>query len=381
MRKTIFWTICFLMILTVSAAGAANRPCTEPIPDIFKRVSPSVVLITAIMIDPFGLTERIKTSIGSGFIVDAGGLILTNSHVVFGRRAIAVTLDSGLTLPAELMGADPILDMAVLKVAPPEKAFPVVASFADMSAVQVGDEVIAVGNPMGLEQTLTRGVVSGINRILPVSPMSMTVPLLQTDAAINPGNSGGPLINRCGEVVGMNTSVFALAENIGFALPADVIRQMLPQLLKEGRIIRPWLGTRGQLILKEEIQRVFNINVEDGFLVESVEPNSPAEKAGIRGGIFPVKLGEDEYLFGGDIIVAANDKPLNNLDAYRKFVYSLKVGDTITLTGFRNGEVYTAQIRVPERPVLPWDLPPDDRRGLFPSGGGPRTLPAIRPGF
>ena len=375
MKKPFVCMLCGLMVLPVYVAGAADRPCTEPLPDLFRRVSPSVVLITAIMIDPFGLTERIKTSIGSGFIIDAGGLILTNSHVVYGRRAIAVTLDSGLTVPAEMIGADPVLDMAVLKVPPPEKGFPVIVKLADTAKLQVGEEVIAIGNPMGLEQTLTRGVVSGVNRILPISPMSMTIPMIQTDAAINPGNSGGPLFNRCGEVVGMNTSVFVLAENIGFALPADVIQQVLPQLIREGRIIRPWLGVRGQLIRKEEIQMIFNFDVQDGFLVETVEPGSPAENAGLQGGMLPVKLGEDEYLFGGDIIVAANGVSLGNLDAYEQFVYSLKVGDHITLTGFRNGKTVTFEFKLPERPILPWDLPPDDRRGLFSSGAGPLPAP------
>jgi serine protease Do len=217
--------------------------------------------------------------------------------------------------------------------------------------------VIAIGNPLGLDQTLTRGIVSAINRILPISPMSLTIPMIQTDAAINPGNSGGPLINRCGRVIGMNTSVLAPAENIGFALPAEIIKQVLSELIRNGRVIRPWVGIRGQLIQKKDIQAIFNFDVVNGFLIETIDPGSPAEKAELRGGVLPIKVAGQELLFGGDIIVSANGKSLDNQLAYETFVTSLKVGDNVKLTVYREGKKHRVSWVLPERPVLPGDIP------------------------
>jgi len=147
---------------------------------------------------------------------------------------------------------------------------------------------VAIGNPLGLEQTITRGIISGINRVLPSSPMSMMVPLIQTDTAINPGNSGGPLLNLCGEVIGINTATLMGVENIGFAIPINIAKQVVPQLVQRGRFIRPWLGTAGKLISKD-LGAVFNIPMVDGFLVETLEPGSPAENAGVQGGVLPTR--------------------------------------------------------------------------------------------
>jgi len=168
-------------------------------PELFQRVSPSVVSISALALDPFRISSRVSIAEGSGFISNNEGLVLTNSHVVFGRQAIIVTFDDGRKSGAKLLGADPILDLAVLRIPVPPEGHPTTA-LGDSDSVRIGEDVIAIGNPFGLEQTLARGVVSGLNRIIPGSPV-LTLPLIQTDASINPGNSGGPLTNRCGEVV------------------------------------------------------------------------------------------------------------------------------------------------------------------------------------
>ena len=341
------------------------------------RISPSVVLISAITIDPFRITERVSLSIGSGFIISADGLVLTNSHVVFGYRAIAVTLDNGRTIQSELVGADPILDLALLRIPVPSKGLPV-ATLGDSGALRVGEEVVAIGNPLGLEQTLTLGVVSGINRILPVSPMSLMFPLIQTDASINPGNSGGPLLNRCGEVVGITTSILAGAENIGFAVPVNVAKRVLPQLIDKGRIIRPWLGVRGRLIKKKELRAIFNLPLVDGFLVETIEPGSPAEEAGLCGGELPIKIAGEEFLLGGDIITAGNGQPLNDPEKFEKFIRSMKVGDKVGLAIYRDGKKYEVEFTLPERPILPGDLPPRDQHMTSPvwnQGIAPQVRP------
>ena len=360
------WYVVLLLAVIISApvsGAAAKTDCKEPIPDLFHRLSPSVVLISAVSIDPFKITDRFSGSMGSGFIISDDGLILTNSHVVFGRQAIAVTLDNRITIPAELLGADPILDLAVLRIPVPSKGLSV-ATPGDSDVIRVGEEVIAIGNPLGLEQTLTRGVVSGINRILPVSPMSMTLPMIQTDAAINPGNSGGPLLNRCGEVIGINTAGYMGAQNIGFAVPINIAKRVMPQLINEGRVIRPWLGIRGKLIKKQELAAIFNLPLVDGFLVETIDPGSPAEQAGLRGGGLPIKIAGEEFLFGGDIIVDANGKTLDDPKNFEEFVRPLKVGDEVSLKVYREEKLSDIKFSIPERPILPWDLPSAEPRTL-----------------
>ena len=332
----------------------AGSDCTEPIPDLFQRVSPSVVLVTAVAIDPFKITNRVSSVIGSGFIISDDGLVLTNSHVVFGRQAITVTLDDGRKAQAKLLGADPILDLAVLRIpVPPEGHLK--TNLGDSEAVRIGEEVIAIGNPLGLEQTLTRGVVSGVNRILPESPMSLMLPLIQTDAPINPGNSGGPLLNRCGEVIGITTSILAEAQNIGFAVPINIAKQVIPELAERGRIIRTWFGISGKLI-KKEFMEIINVPLVDGFLVETIEPGSPAQQAGVHEGELPITIAGMEFLLGGDIITDINGQSLDDPDKFVKLVRSFKVGDKVRLTLYRGNETRMVEFSLPERPILPGDL-------------------------
>jgi serine protease Do len=364
-RLLIFLIVLISVAMFAPSYTTAGSKCNLPIPELFKRVSPSVVFISTVTIDPFRVTNRVGSSIGSGFIISEDGLVLTNSHVVFGSRAVSVTLDNGDTAPAQLLGADPILDIAVLRVPALPKGYPI-AKLADSDALKVGEEVVAIGNPLGLEQTITRGIISGINRILPSSPMSMAVPLIQTDTAINPGNSGGPLLNLCGEVIGINTATLTGVQNIGFAISINLAKQVVPQLVQHGRVIRPWLGTAGKLVSKE-LGGLFNIPITvDGFLVETVEPGSPAEKAGIRGGVLPIRIAGEEFLLGGDIITAANGKALDEHDKYLTFVQSLRVGDEVRLNLYREGKIMTAGFHVIERPILLGDLTPCDQRVLSP---------------
>jgi len=357
--------LIFWMLIFPGHVRASEVACNDTLPQVFEKVSKSVVLITAIRLNPFSLSERISTSVGSGFIINSNGLILTNSHVVFGRPSVYVTLDDGESVPADLVGADPILDLAVLQIDAKGKKLSVL-SLADSTLPRVGEEVIAVGNPLGLGQTLTRGVVSGVNRILPISPMSTMIPMIQTDAAINPGNSGGPLINRCGDAVGINTSVLMSAENIGFALPAVIIGGVLPELIEKGRVLRPWLGLRGQMIRKDELQQIFNIDLQDGFLVEMVEPGSPAEDADLLGGMLPVKIAGEDFLFGGDIITSANGRIIAEPGAYSDFLQGLTIGEKVELMVYRDGQYQTIFLTVLERPILPWDLPPEMCRTSIP---------------
>ena len=247
-RRTVRLAVVFIPLACGCAGGIAraqgprHAPCNEALPDIYARLSPAVVSISAVSINPYRLSDRVSHVSGSGVLIDASGLILTNSHVAFGRQSITVTLDDGTRLPATLVGADPIFDLAVLRIAKPSSGKLPTARLGDSDRTRVGEEVVAIGNPLGLDQTLTRGIVSGMNRILPETPFSLLEPLIQTDAPINPGNSGGPLVNRCGEVIGINTAVITDAQNIGFAVPSNMARSTVSALspdLPRGSVAAP----------------------------------------------------------------------------------------------------------------------------------------------
>jgi serine protease Do len=365
MKKAIASLIFVGFLFTPSVGMSATPgPCNKPLPELFQKVSPAVVFISAISIDPFKLNNRINTAIGSGFIFSDEGLILTNSHVVFGRQAISVTLDDGRKFTAILLGADPVYDLAVLKIPDAPAELPK-AVLGDSSKIQIGEEVIAIGNPLGLEQTLSRGVISGVNRLIQEAQMPLMLPLLQMDAAINPGNSGGPLVNLCGDVIGINTASMSEAQNIGFAVPINLAKKTIPALMKDGRVIRPWVGVNGRYLEKDALT-ILNTPLTEGFLIESVDPGSPAQKAGLRGGELPVTVGSLEILLGGDIITRINEMAIDSPEMIAKIYRSLKVGEKIVIGYVRGGKEMKAEVLVSERPILPNDLLTGTSAGLIP---------------
>lgn len=365
LRRVLFST--FLSIFSIGLITSqlkAESAWTDTIPAVFKEVSPSVVFIASTSVDPFKVNNQMKTGIGSGFIISKNGLILTNSHVVFGSQHIIVTLDNGTKVVGKLIGADPLIDLAVLKIPTPPEGLPVI-SLGDSNAIEVGEQVMVIGNPFGLEQTLTLGIISGVNRILPESLAGERHPLIQTDAAISPGNSGGPLVNRYGEVIGIATSYLYDAQNIGFALPINVAKGVIPQLVEQGRVIRPWVGVHGKLVNKEELS-IINIPIADGFLVETVEPGSPAERAGVHGGELPITIIGREFLLGGDIITTINGQALDDPEKFSKVIRSLKVGDKVNISLYHDRKTRNIELTLPERPFSPRDLPSDIPRASVP---------------
>ena len=356
-------TVTFLAMAALGGCAHAARPgCSTDIPTLFDRVSPAVVMISAQSINPYKVQGRVSHIIGSGFIYDSKGLIITNSHVAFGRQALYVTLDDGSVVAAHLLGADPIYDIAVLQIPKPEKGKFTTVPLGDSEQLRVGENVIAIGNPLGLDQTVTRGIVSGVNRILPGTPLSLSEPLIQTDTPINPGNSGGPLLNMCGEVIGMNTAIVPDAQNIGFAIPVNLIKTVLPALIRDGRMIRPWLGFHGSMV-GAELRKVLKLPLTDGLLVEVVEPGSPAEIAGMRGGEIEFTLGTISLLLGGDIITSVNGVPTTDADKIAPIMRGVKVGDKLKMSVFRDGETREVVYTLPERPLLPGDLP-EEQAGM-----------------
>jgi serine protease Do len=356
-RRTSRLRALFAVLALIPAAPAlAAAKCNQSIADLYDSKSPAVVLVTALSINPYRMDDRVRQATGSGFIIDAKGLVMTNSHVVFGAKVVTVTLDDGTALPAKLLGADPIFDMAILQIPKPEHGKLPTLVFGDSDRVRPGDEVIAIGNPLGLEQTVTHGIVSGLNRVLPDRPRLLSWPMIQTDAAINPGNSGGPLLNRCGEVIGITSEILGDAQNIGFAIPSNLARSVVTPLAEKGKLARPWLGVDGSLI-DAELKQIFTLPLTEGFLVESVEPDSPADVAGIVGGRLPVKVESRSMILGGDVIVAINGIALKDDASLQRALDTLRIGMRARLKVFRQGKAFTTEFAITERPLQPGDVP------------------------
>ncbi len=339
-----------VLALLLLPAVTAAQPCTEPLTTLFERISPAVVSIQAMKINKIRPQRRFETIVGSGLIIDRGGEVLTNAHVVDGAASMTVTLDTGTKVSARVIGLDPVLDVALLRL-DPTGPLPA-ATLGDSSMIKVGDEVVAIGNPLGLDQTMTRGIVSGLNRTL---PGISDEPMVQTDAPINPGNSGGPLVDRCGKVIGINTLISEDAQSIGFAIPINSARAVLRDLRDAGRVVRPWLGMQGRAI-DAPLGNIVKLPVTPGYLVEVVFDGSPADQAGVRGGTLAVVVQGEEYLLGGDIVTAIQGTAVRTHQDYIAKVKTLKPGQRVKVTLMRDGQTRDVTLVVAERPRLPTDL-------------------------
>jgi serine protease Do len=340
----------FLLLLAIPPPAFAQQACTESLASLYERVSPSVVSIQVTKINKAKPQRRFETVVGSGVVIERDGHVLTNAHVVDGAASLSITLDSGTRTPARVLGMDTVTDLALLRIETPSPL--PAARLGDSSALHVGDEVVAIGNPMGLEQTMTRGIVSGLNRILPGLAEQ---PMIQTDAPINPGNSGGPLVDRCGSVVGINTFISEEANSIGFALPINAGKAILRDLRETGRVIRPWLGLQGREI-DSQVTSILRLPLSPGYLIEVVYDGSPAERAGVRGGSLSVVVQGEEYLVGGDILTAIEGTPIRTHQDYLAKTKALKPGQRTRITILRDGQRRELSLTVGERPRLPADL-------------------------
>lgn len=310
---------------------------------VFRAASPSVVNITALGLerDFFSRNvQQVPQGTGTGFVWDAQGHIVTNFHVIQEASGARVTLADQTSYKAELVGAFPDRDLAVLKIAAPAaklKALPVGTS----RDLQVGQQVYAIGNPFGLDQTLTTGIVSALNREIESVTRRLIRGAIQTDAAINPGNSGGPLLDSAGRLIGVNTAIFSpsgASAGIGFAIPVDEVNRIVPRLIRDGRMVRPALGvTSGG----PEINRA--LGLPKGVALVRIQRNGPAAKAGLRafargeGGVVP-----------GDVITAIDDEPVETGDDMLNALEKLNPGDTVTLTLWRSGATRKVSVTLAE---------------------------------
>lgn len=343
-------------VLGISAATGADE-CDLDAAEVFERGGPSTVQIVALSTDPFTTIDRAQWMRGSGIVVDAEGLVLTNSHVVHESPEIVVWLDEeNQHKIAKIVGDDPITDLALIKV---EGGIPgaIPAKFRESGSPRIGEPVFAIGNALGLGKTISHGIVSGIERQISQRPLRRYFTLIQTDAAINPGNSGGPLFDGCAKVLGVNTFGASAIdiENVGFAVPVTIISDVMVKLREHGRVPRPWHGINGQLV-DPFFTMLFSFPPYPGFLVETIEPGSPAEKAGLKAGTLPVNIGLREFLLGGDILLSVNDIPLESEDAIDRAIDSLEIGAEVKLSYWRDGSTHEIRIILPERPILPGDI-------------------------
>ena len=331
------------------------------IPDVFQKVENSVVQITSttsnpnevIIINGVPATGR-STALGSGFVYDNQGHIVTNYHVINGATKADVTFTDGNTYSANVIGKDPNSDLAVLQITGDFSAENVVPlSLANSSAVRPGQQVMAIGNPFGLSGTITTGIVSAKGRLLPNTDTGFSIPnTIQTDAAINPGNSGGPLLNSQGQVIGMNTAIFSstgVYSGVGFAIPSNTIAKEVPILIKNGNYDHPWLGISGGKISPDLASSAGLPTNYKGVIVGSVQPGSPAEKAGLKG----LTQDDNGVTHIGDIITAVDGHPVRQIDDIISYIDSQKnVGDNIQLTVNRNGQAMDLTATLQARPQI-----------------------------
>ncbi len=320
------------------------------ITNLYQRISPAVVHVTARIITmDFFFGPSASEGTGSGFVVDRSGHIVTNNHVIEGADSIEITFSDESRVPAEIVGTDPLNDLAILmpESLPPGTMPVELGTTADL---QVGQRAIAIGNPFGLEQTLTTGVISALGRPLQLAEDNYVFNVIQTDAAINPGNSGGPLLDSRGQVIGVNTAIRREAEGIGFAVPVDTLKRVMAALIEKGSYPHPWLGILGYSVTSD-LAEVLNLPADQGVLVAQLYRNGPAAAAGIRGANQEIIIGNRRLLAGGDLITAVNGHPVKDWIDYLEYLeMNTEVGDTITVTVIRGSMELEIETKIIAQP-------------------------------
>jgi S1-C subfamily serine protease len=308
--------------------------------DLFRKASRSVVNITSLGVqrDLFSMNvQQVPRGTGTGFVWDEAGHIVTNFHVIQGANGARVTLADQSSFDAQLVGAFPDRDLAVLRIDAPREKLPPIAVGSSRELL-VGQRVYAIGNPFGLDQTLTTGIVSALNREIESFNSRTIRGVIQTDAAINPGNSGGPLLDSAGRLIGVNTQIASpsgASAGIGFAIPVDEVNRIVPRLIRDGRFLRPTIGiSAGNAALQRALQ------LPEGVALVQVVPGSPAARAGLQ----PFRRGSRGEVLAGDVITAINDEPVANLDDMLTHFETRQPGESVTVTVWRAGQTRKAKL-------------------------------------
>jgi putative serine protease PepD len=346
----------------VVAPAALAKPASDSqskgltVHDIYQRDAQGVAFISSQIVQQtqsvFGFPQQQQsTATGSGFLIDNDGHILTNAHVVEGAKRVDVQLGDGATQQAEIMGTDPSTDIALLKVDNTEGVNPL--PLGDSTKVEVGDPVVAIGNPFGLDRTVTTGIVSALQRQIQAPNGFSISDVIQTDAAINPGNSGGPLIDGDGQVVGINSQIESQSGGnvgIGFAVPIKTAADVVSQLENGGEVQRAYLGLSGGDITPS-IAQALNLPVQQGVLVEQVLNGGPADDAGIEGATGQATIGGQTVPIGGDIITKVEGRQITGMDDVISAVNEHKPGDDLTMTVWRDGQQREVTVKLGDRPA------------------------------
>jgi len=319
--------------------------------ELFEKSEEGVVKIKVERISSQGDT----VDMGSGFVYDNLGHIITNAHVVNGANKTTVTFLDGSQYSAEIIGEDKFTDIAVIKVSEkPRLLHPL--QMGDSSLLQVGEQVAAIGNPFGLSGSMTSGIVSGMGRLIATPDTAFSIPdVIQTDAAINPGNSGGPLLNMKGQVIGINTAILSGTgefAGVGFAIPSNTVSKIVPALIEDGKYHHPWIGITGQDI-DPDLAQALGLKQAKGFMIITVVDGSPADKAGLKGRTITLETGGKEYPAGGDIIISVDGKEVRKIsDILIHLQREKSVGDEMVLGILRDGEFLHITLELVERPDL-----------------------------
>jgi len=338
-------------------AGQANLSSDEETNiRVYGQVSPGVVNITQKVVEYDFFFTPVPTDggTGSGCMLDLDGNILTNYHVIESADSLEVSLPDRTKYRAKVIGFDKQNDLAIIRLvnAPKERLHPI--ALGDSSSLKVGQKVLAIGNPLGLQNTLTTGIVSSLGRRLNTDDGTLVDNVIQTDAAINPGNSGGPLLNSAGEMVGINTSIFTIrgggSIGIGFAIPSNTIRRVVTELIREGRVRRAWFGIEGYE-LNADLASELNLPVNDGILIAKVYRGSSADQAGIKGANQMAILYNQRILIGGDILTEVDGKPVGSLDELRLALETRHPGGTVQVTLYRGRSKTKKPVTLVEAPL------------------------------
>ncbi len=320
--------------------------------DLFELVENSIVQVTKTMppANPFGPDKENTTSLGSGFIYNNKSYIVTNNHVVENAKVVDVTFINGDRYTANVTGTDPFSDLAVIKINENTTNIPKPLVVGNSSELKVGDQVVAIGNPFGLDSSMTTGIVSQIGRLLSIDERGFSIPnAIQTDALINPGNSGGPLLNMKGEVIGVNTAGI-FPGGIGLAVPSNTVLKIIPILMEEKNYTHPWLGVTGNTLTADIAKREKLDRTQKGVIIDTIVRDSPADLAGLNGSSVN-QFGEKR---GGDLITALDGKPIIKMEDLISYLELNKaVNDNATLSIFRDGESIDKEITLKSRPETP----------------------------
>ncbi len=340
---------------TIAKAASKNLTSDEKNTiNLYKKYSPAVVNINTISLAyDFFYNIMPEKGSASGVIINSNGYILTNNHVIEKAAKYRIVLNDSSIHDAKLIGRDISNDLAVLKIEPPEGKKLVSIPFGTSENLEVGQKVLAIGNPFGFDSTLTVGVISNTGRTLRSKNNRLIKNIIQTDAAINPGNSGGPLIDSQGHLIGINTAIFSPARSsvgIGFAVPITSVKRVVSDIIKYGYVKKPYLGITNTFPIDKNLSKTLKLPSLGGILIQGVLENSPAAKAGIVGGNRLVNAGRFNSLFDGDVIFKINDKIIKSPMEFVSIIESKKIGDTINIEVYRNGEPRNVEVTLCEHP-------------------------------